>query len=334
MSATNYFSREYFAKNQRVFLAPMEGLLDFELRQILCYLNSDNALYDAIFTPFVRISNSVLPDYVYTKMAPELLLNSQQRPKLIVQLLGSNAKLLAENAFNLSQLSPDGIDLNFGCPSPTVNRHGGGAELLKNPDLIFEICQQVRRAVPPNISVSAKIRLGIENTNSALLCSQAVISAGLNFLTIHARTKTEMYQKIIHYDVIAEIAEKFADFPIIANGEIWSLQDAKNCQNIAKTSHFMLGRGAVSNPLLICDIKNLQNLQKVNAENSWQKIADLLSLYAFKVRQRLNSQQTAGRIKLWLKYLSKNFYQAADLYQQIIQIKFFEDFPREIRKNF
>lgn len=328
MSATNYFSREYFAQNQRVFLAPMEGLLDFELRQILCYLNSDNALYDAIFTPFVRINNSVLPNYVYTKMAPELLLNSQQRPKLIVQLLGSNAKLLAENAFNLSQLSPNGIDLNFGCPSPTVNRHGGGAELLKNPDLIFEICQQVRRAVPPNISVSAKIRLGIENTNSALLCSQAVISAGLNFLTIHARTKKEMYEKIIHYEVIAEIAEKFADFPIIANGEIWSLQDAKHCQNIAKTPHLMLGRGAVSNPFLVCEIKNSQNHQ------SWEHLLNLLSFYAYKVRQRLNSQQTAGRIKLWLKYLSKNFYQAADLYQQIMQIKFFEDFPREIRKNF
>ena len=64
------------------------------------------------------------------------------------------------------------------------------------------------------------------------------------------------------------------------------------------------------------------------------KIVDLLSLYAFKVRKRLNSQQTAGRIKLWLKYLSKNFYQAADLYQQIMQIKYFEDFPREISKIF
>ncbi len=329
MPTNNYFSQEFFAQQPRIFLAPMEGLLDFELRQILCSVST----YDAIFTPFVRISNNVLPDYVYTKMAPELLMDAKNRPKLIVQLLGSHAKLLAENAFNLSQLSPDGIDLNFGCPSPTVNRHGGGAELLKNPDLIFEICQQVRRSVPQNISVSAKIRLGIENTKSALLCSQAVISADLNFLTIHARTKMEMYQKIIHYDVIAEIAEKFADFPIIANGEIWSLEDAKNCQNIAKTPHLMLGRGAVSNPLLICDIKNLQNFDAEN-KNAWQKIVDLLSLYAFKVRKRLNSQQTAGRIKLWLKYLSKNFYQAADLYQQIMQIKYFEDFPREISKNF
>lgn len=327
MTSKLYFSREFFAKQPRLFLAPMEGLLDFELRQILSSITADFTLYDAIWTPFIRITNSILPNYVFTKMAPELLLSEKQRPKLVVQLLGNDANFLAENAANLANLLPNGIDLNFGCPSPTVNRHGGGAELLKNPDLIFRICEKVRQAVPPNISVSAKIRLGIENSNLAILCSQAIIYANLNFLTIHARTKNEMYEKIVHYEKIAEIVEKFTDFPIIANGEIWTKSDAENCKNIAQTSHLMLGRGAVKNPFLICDLKNLTNKNLPN-------LLDFLNSYAQKVRKRLNSQQTAGRVKLWLKYLANNFVEAQNLYQKILKIKNFEDFPREFQKNF
>lgn len=113
----------------RLFLAPMEGLLDFVLRDVLTRVGARTAAFR-----FIRVSGSILPDRVFLSFMPELLNGSKTLAGVPVraQLLGSDPDYMAANAANLARLNPEGIDLNFGCPAKTVNRHGGGASMLQD----------------------------------------------------------------------------------------------------------------------------------------------------------------------------------------------------------
>ena len=124
----------------------MEGLLDFVLRDILTRVGG----IDRCVSEFIRITDQLLPERVFTRIVPELLNGGRTLAGVPVraQLLGSDPVCLAENAGRLAELGPAGIDLNFGCPAKVVNRHGGGAALLDEPETVFAIVAAVRRAVP------------------------------------------------------------------------------------------------------------------------------------------------------------------------------------------
>src|SRR5450830_306593 len=142
-----------------ILLAPMEGLLDFVLRDILTRVGG----VDRCVSEFIRVTNTLLPDRAFIRVVPELLNGGRTFAgvPVRVQLLGSDPVCLAENAARLASLGPHGIDLNFGCPAKTVNRHGGGAALLDEPELLLAIVAAVRRAVPNPTPVSAHIRPGL-----------------------------------------------------------------------------------------------------------------------------------------------------------------------------
>ena len=138
-----------------ILLAPMEGLLDFVLRDILTRVGG----IDRCVSEFIRVSGTLLPNRAFLRIVPELENGGCTRAGVPVraQLLGSDPVCLAENAAKLAGLGPAGIDLNFGCPAKSVNRHRGGAVLLDEPELIARIVAAVRRAVPRSMPVSAKI---------------------------------------------------------------------------------------------------------------------------------------------------------------------------------
>ena len=121
--------------------------------------------YDRCVTEFVRVSQTVLPARVFHRLCPELLEGGRtpSGTPVFVQLLGSDAPLMARNARAAVGLGAPGIDLNFGCPAKTVNKSRGGAVLLKTPETLRGVCSAVRDAVPPSIPVTAKIRLGFDD---------------------------------------------------------------------------------------------------------------------------------------------------------------------------
>ena len=130
-----------------IWLAPMEGLLDHGLRDTLTRVGG----IDLCVSEFIRVTDTVLPARAFTRVVPELRHGSRTAAgvPVRVQLLGSDPVCLAENAQALATLAPAGIDLNFGCPAKVVNRHGGGASLLQDPELLHRIVRAVRQAVPP-----------------------------------------------------------------------------------------------------------------------------------------------------------------------------------------
>src|ERR1700710_1212059 len=181
------------ANNHRmIILAPMEGLLDFTLRDVLTRVGG----IDRCVAEFIRVTGTLLPERAFRRVVPELDHGGLTRAGVPVraQLMGSDAVCLAENAARLASLGPAGIDLNFGCPAKVVNRHGGGAALLDDPELIARIVAAVRRAVPRGMPVSAKMRLGFNDDTRALECAHAIVDAGADELVVHARPKADGYR--------------------------------------------------------------------------------------------------------------------------------------------
>ena len=201
----------------KLLLAPMEGLVDDVLRDVLTRVGA----YDLAVSEFVRVSGSLLPARAFRRICPELSRGSRTGAgtPVAVQLLGSDPACLADNAAQLASLAPAGIDLNFGCPAPTVNRHGGGAALLADPEQLFRIAAAVRRAVPAEIPFTAKMRLGMRDTSRTLDCARALVAGGVVSLVVHARTRAEGYRPPAHWEWVARINE-VVQRPVTANGEV------------------------------------------------------------------------------------------------------------------
>ena len=332
-----------------LLLAPMEGLLDHPLREVLTAVGG----IDRCVSEFIRITDMLMPDRVFTRIVPELLQGGRTRAGVPVrpQLLGSDPGCLAENAAALAALRPDGIDLNFGCPAKVVNRHGGGASLLQDPELLHRIVAAVRRAVPAGLPVSAKMRLGYEDASRARECALALASGGASELVVHARTKADGYRPPAYWEHIPEIRESVA-IPVIANGEIWTPDDAERCRRVSGCDGLMLGRGMVVDPGLALAIRDQRRAgaaaslavpahatevrldamghAKASAGGphspaaygvapvlAWDELMPLIADFWHRVGERVEPRHRAGRLKQWLNLLRRRYPQAQRAYDDL-----------------
>ncbi len=301
----------------RVLLAPMEGLLDHTLRDMLTRVGG----VDLCVSEFIRVTNTVLPRRAFIRVAPELLNNSRTVAgvPVRVQLLGSDPDYLAANAAALAELQPAGIDLNFGCPAKTVNQHRGGAVLLDEPELVGQIVAAVRRAVPAHIPVSAKMRLGFNDDSRAEDCALAIEAAGASDLVVHARTKAHGYRPPAYWDRIADLRQHVR-LPMVANGEIWTLADALRCREVTGCDRLMIGRGMVADPGLALAIAQHDALSKGGSPQStvaWTQIVGLMRLFWQGIALRVAPRHRAGRLKQWLNYLRRVYPEAQEAFDQL-----------------
>ena len=290
----------------------MEGLTDPIMREVLTHVGS----FDWCVTEFIRVTDAVLPDHVYHTYCPELLTDGKTAAgtPVHVQFLGNNAEMLAANAARVVELGAPAIDLNFGCPAKTVNRHRGGSVLLDEPEVVHQLVKAVRDAVPPHIPVSAKMRLGYLDRNYTLENAHAIEDAGAAWLTVHARTKAEGYTPPAFWDQLQPIQHALK-INVIANGEIWNNQDAKQCRLESGCTDLMLGRGAVTTPDLSQCIR--QNID--TALLTWDELLLLQSRFLQgNYKKEINM---VGRYKQWLGMMSKHYPQAKTLWNEVKRIK-------------
>ncbi len=303
----------------RILLAPMEGLLDFVLRDILTRVGG----VDRCVSEFIRITERLMPARTFIRIMPELLNGGCTFAGVPVrgQLLGSDPVCLAENAARLAELGSPGIDLNFGCPAKVVNRHGGGAMLLETPELVSQIVSAVRRAVPAHIPVSAKMRLGFNDDTRAEECAQAIADAGAAELVVHARTKAHGYRPPAYWERIADIRAA-VDIPLIANGEIWTVADALRCREVSGCQDIMLGRGMVVDPGLAWAVRAAAFAKHDEPGSSepqvpWQTLRPLLNDFWALVTVRVEKKHRAGRLKQWLNFLRRRYPEAEAIYTEL-----------------
>ncbi len=290
----------------------MEGLLDFVLRDILTRVGG----IDRCVSEFIRVTGTLLPDRVFMRVVPELG-NGGRTPAGVpvrAQLLGSDPVCLAENAAKLAALGPAGIDLNFGCPAKGVNRHRGGAVLLDEPELIAQIVASVRRAVPREMPVSAKMRLGYNDSKRTLECALAIADGGADELVVHARTKADGYRPPAYWERIQAIRAAVA-IPVIANGEIWNVEDAMRCRTLSGCNALMLGRGIVADPGLALAIKQQGGRYPAHeAGLSWEALLPLVADFWQIVATHVAPHHRAGRLKQWLNFLRRRYPEAQTAY--------------------
>lgn len=299
----------------KLVLAPMEGLADFWVRQALTDLGG----YDWCVTEFVRVNGTLLPPRVFYRWCPELQSGSRTRSgtPVHVQLLGSDPLCMADNAARAVALGAPAIDLNFGCPAKTVNRHRGGAVLLDEPDLVHRVVASVRAALPESVPVSVKMRLGNCDGSRAIDNAVAVAEAGASWLTVHGRTRAQGYTPPAYWDRIGEIREAVR-LPVIANGEIWTVADAARCQEESGCQDLMLGRGAVTDPFLPLRVR-------AGARQSWPDVLLLLMRFIEDTRGTGSERQLCGRVKQWLNYLRRGWPEAQVAHERIKRMVVFEE---------
>jgi tRNA-dihydrouridine synthase C len=296
----------------KLFLAPMEGLADYVLRDVL----TSTGGFDGCVSEFVRVTGSLLPRSVYERDTPEVLYGGRTSSgtPMVIQLLGSDPEWMALNAAEAASLSPHGIDLNFGCPAKVVNRHGGGAMLLAHPEQLYRIVSSVRAAVPADIAVTAKMRLGVSDTSLAIDCATALAEGGAASLVVHARTREEGYRPPAQWEWIARI-DAAVDVPVVANGEVWTVADWERCRAVSGCKDVMIGRGAVSDPFLALRIRGL--MDPTPSSEEWPVLLGQLADYLRKLQIRVAVRHEHGRVKMWLSYLKRTWPEAAELHAAI-----------------
>lgn len=297
----------------RILLAPMEGVVDYLVRNLLTEVGG----IDGCVTEFVRITRQPLPRRVFVRMAPELLTNSRTAAGTPVklQLLGGNPIPMAENARRAVKAGATAIDLNFGCPSKTVNNSDGGASLLREPERIYRIVKAVKEALPTTIPLSAKIRLGFDDRDSYLDNAQAIATAGATELVVHARSKADGYKPPAYWHCISEI-KKQIDISLVANGEIWTVNNYLQCKDASHCTDVMLGRGLLARPDLALQIKAHINNTPFTPMK-WQQICELLHRFHNSSLPIYPEKHTGNRLKQWLMYLQLTYPEAIEFFNEI-----------------
>ena len=293
----------------RLILAPLEGCMEWSVRQLL----TDIGGFDLCVTEFLRVTDQLLPERVFHRLCPELANGGRTRAgtPVRIQVLGNEPHWLAENASRALALGSQGIDYNLGCPSKIVNQHKGGAVLLKEPETIYRNVSALREAVGSQ-TLSVKIRLGFESPEEVNDIADSIVRAGADELTIHGRTKVDGYQADkIKWAWIGKVRRQ-SPIPVIANGEIWHRDDAERCRSITGCDDLMLGRGAMAMPNLARHIADGQ------PPMPWTEVITLLLAYSEYDEQK---RWFGARCKQWLRYLRCQYPEANTLFADIRCLK-------------
>ena len=305
----------------------MEGVIDALTRDLL----TREAGFDWTVTEFVRVIDARLPPRVFYKHCPELLHSLKQLPvatpsgvPVHLQLLGSDPATLAVNARQALELGASSIDLNFGCPAKLVNRHDGGAALLRNPERVFNAVRAVATALDGEIPVTAKIRLGFSNRLQAVACAQAVQAGGASQLVVHGRTRDEGYRPPAHWEWIGRIRHHI-DIPVVANGDIWTLEDYWKARTLSGCRDVMLGRAALADPWLAPRIRHWQTTGQRLPETTWNMRADILKTYAYLQCRKLPERIVTSLVKQWLAQMRQGNAEANTHFQRLKRITRLDD---------
>lgn len=237
-------------------LAPMDGITDAVYRGLMTDLFDGRSGISLCVSEFVRVTRDPVPAAVLRREVPELAHGGRTRAgvPVFVQILGGDPEPMAETARIAAALGAPGIDLNFGCPAKTVNNHDGGATLLRYPQRLRAIVTRVRERVPAEIPVTVKMRIGWDSGDGIEEVAAAAEAGGAAWLTIHARTRAQLYKPPVHWSTLAR-ARAAVRLQVVANGDLRGLADLPACAGASCCESFMIGRAAMARPELFAALR-------------------------------------------------------------------------------
>ena len=296
-----------------VFLAPMAGIADRAFRE-LC-IN-----YGAGYTVSEMVSSKGLT--MGDKKSGELLTLGEIENPAGVQIFGDNPEIMAQAAKMCIKYHPNIIDINMGCPAPKIAMNGGGASLMKNPLLAGEIIKAVSKAVV--IAVTVKIRKGWDDENTtAVELAKIAEKNGAAAITVHGRTRMQMYSGKVDYNIIAKV-KKAVDIPVIANGDIVDEQSAAIMFEKTNCDAIMIGRGALGNPWIFRRINAYLNECRVLPDVSINEKMVVMLKHIQKIIEYKGEYTAMREARHHAAYYTKGIRGGAALRKEISTFEHFE----------
>ncbi|PXV67454.1 nifR3 family TIM-barrel protein/tRNA dihydrouridine synthase A [Dysgonomonas alginatilytica] len=256
--------------DQPVFLAPMEDVTDMDFR-VLC----KEFGADMVYTEFV--SSDALIRHV-NKTKEKLIICEAERP-VAIQIYGREVEAMVEAAKICEEAQPDIIDINFGCPVKKVAGKGAGSGMMKTPELMVEITREVVKAV--NLPVTLKTRLGWDHDSKIIVeLAEQLQDVGIQALTIHGRTRSQMYRDNADWSLIADVKNnQRMHIPIIGNGDVTTPEECKFRFDQTGVDAVMIGRGAIGNPWIFKEVKHFLKTGELLPDESFVWYLNILKDY-------------------------------------------------------
>ena len=295
-------------------LAPMAGVTDRAFRE-LCFE------YGAAFAVTEMVSSKALT--MQDKKSKELLVISEKEHPCGAQIFGDDPEIMAKAAVKAAGFSPDFIDINMGCPAPKIAGNGGGSALLKNPRLIGDIVKEVRGASA--LPLTVKIRIGWDN--DSINCAQVAEiceNAGADAITVHGRTKQQMYAPPVNYAMIKAVRQA-VDIPVIGNGDVCDIPSAEKMLGETGCDFLMVGRGALGNPWIFRRLNRYFESGEILPEPTVEERMSLMLAHIKKLAEYKGEYIGMREARKHAAWYIKGMRGAASFRQEIGRLEHFEE---------
>jgi tRNA-dihydrouridine synthase B len=296
-------------------LAPMQEVTDGAFWTLIHQYGGA----DVYWTEYFRVHADSTPE---KWILDSILKNSTGRP-VVAQMIGNDVPALIRTARALQQLPVAAIDLNLGCPAPIVYRKCAGGGLLREPHRIDAILGALRDAV--QIKFTVKTRVGFASIEEFDQLLPVFARHALDALTVHARTVSQMYRPPVHYDLI-RLASNTLSCPVIANGDVYSAEQAHDVLVRTASRGLMIGRGAIRSPWLFEQIRQRLRGQRVTRPTGRDVLAYIRALWDSQTRLDRPERVQCDRMKKFLNYLGEGV--PAPFLERIRRVQTAADFHR------
>lgn len=275
-----------------LLLAPMEGVGDRCFRKAMASIGGfDEAVKDFLRVPSNAHVKSLAREYIADEITPF---------PLAAQIMGSDPQLMGDMAKEIESRGAPRIDINCGCPSNTVTGRGAGSSLLKDPNFLHQVAKAVVQAV--SIPVTVKMRSGYEDISLFKENLLAAEESGIDYLTLHPRTKVDGYGPPAKWDLIAE-AKSILKIPLVGNGDILTVEDALKMLKNTNCDALMIGRGSIINPFLFHEIK--AHFSKKQYQPSWNDLVNYFKVYSLETPSEMPLKVKVNKLKQLFSFLFK-----------------------------
>lgn len=298
-------------KNQIVF-APMAGVSNKSYRTIIKKMGAGLIYSEMISTMGIKYNS---------KKTLELLkINEEERP-IAIQIFGNDIETFVESAKYIEKnIKPDIIDINMGCPVPKIAlKNQAGSALLKNPQKIYEIVSSVvKNTITP---ITVKIRSGWDNEHiNAIEVAKMCEKAGAKAICIHARTRSQGYTGKADWNIIKQVKEN-VNIPVIGNGDIKTIYDAKRMLEETKCDAIMIGRATLGNPWIIKEcVEYIEHNKIIEKPNNEEKLKMIIKHYNL-LKQNTNEKQALLEIRSHALWYIKGMNKSKEIKQKIMETK-------------